>query len=93
MHADIAASAIRNHLRDRINASIEEINLAAFDRKPRATDDPWASAANWGHLCPIRIIDEDSFGLQQPACVQRASRAIVQAEIVVGHFVSRSARP
>ena len=65
IHADPALATVANHPLDRLDRPIEEVDLLAGYLEPAAADDPRPPAADLGHPCGGRIVDQALHDLEQ----------------------------
>src|SRR5215467_12069936 len=84
MHADLAGPAVLDHMRDRFDVAIEQVDFSLRDRQPAAADNPGSPAADWRHLRRRGVIGERFRRLQQMLGVEWLRCGEIEADVVVG---------
>jgi len=90
VHPDVSDPARANDVLHCLKAAVEQIDLLAADRQPRAADDPGTPFAGFGHDRAIGIIDQASQGLAQSRRSRFLAASIVEADVGVGARPRRS---
>src|ERR1700693_770580 len=83
VHTDVPGPARTNDFLHCLQTTVEQIDLLAADRQPRAADDPGTPLTNFGYDRGIGIVDQASQGLAEQRRSGLLAPAIVEANVGV----------
>src|ERR1700733_4353844 len=71
VHGDLPGAAVGNDGANRLDAAIQQVDLAAFDRQPSAADDARSPAPDRRYRGCVGVVDQVPRDVQQALGVQR----------------------